>query len=150
MLRAISRFCSGHPRLVIGIVVLITAISGLQIYQKSYFEADLTKFIPKDIPAVKSDDYYKKNFNYQDNMIIGIERAGGSVMEPEVLSRIEAITYELKNLKGTKTINSKLKGAKVQVTLPVGIDPDSVRSIANAEDAILDKEGARPTGRRDK
>ncbi|MCP4757506.1 MAG: MMPL family transporter [Proteobacteria bacterium] len=140
MLKYISYFCSRFPWLVFIVVIAITVAALQQVKEKAYFEADMAKFMPKDIPAVKSDDYSKKNFNYQETLLIGVGKKSGSILEVPVLRSIEKIALELKNLKGTKTFQSKLTGKTETLTLPIGIDQDSVGSIANLEDAILDKE----------
>ena len=139
MLTAISRFCSRFPWLVIGSVLVLTGFFAHQIREKAFFEADMTKFLPQDIPAVKSDDYYKKNFRFQDTVLIGLEAEQGEIMKPEALRAIEKIVIDLKELKATKTIQSKLQGKEVTIKQYVGIDPDTVSSLANLDDAILDK-----------
>jgi len=125
--------------LVITAVGLITLHQIYQIRENAYFEADMTKFLPQDIPAVKSDDYYKKNFIFQETMLIGLEKPSGSIMDPAVLRAMEKIVIDLKSLKSSKTFYSKLTGKEETVIQPVGIDPDTVLSLANLEDAILDK-----------
>lgn len=139
MLETINRFCCRFPWLVFLAAALVTVFMAQQIREKAYFEADMVKFLPTDMPAVKSDDYSKKNFNIQDTMLIGVEKKEGSVLEPEVLRAMEQIILELKGLKAPKTFDSVLKGETVTLTQRVGIDPDGIRSIANLEDAILDQ-----------
>ncbi|MCP4756708.1 MAG: MMPL family transporter [Proteobacteria bacterium] len=140
MLKNISRFCSRYPWLILIVALAVTVFMIHQIREKSYFEADMTKFLPKDMQAVKSDDYYKKNFNYQDAMLIGVEKKDGSVTESAVLRKIENIILDLKGLKAAKSFDSKLTGRQVTLVQAVGIDSDSITSIANLEDAVLDKE----------
>jgi hypothetical protein len=120
-------------------MALVTVFMAQQIREKAYFEADLIKFLPTDLPAVKSDDYSKKNFNTQDTVLIGIEKQAGTVLDLDVLRSMEAIVLELKDLKASKTFDSRLKGQVVTLEQPVGIDPDAISSLANLEDAVLDK-----------
>ncbi len=140
MLRHISRFCSRFPWLVFLVVAMVTAAMLYQLKEKAYFEADMTKFLPKNIPAVKSDDYYKKNFNYRDAIMIGVEMQSGTAMQAGVLRSLENIVIDMKNLKASKTFQSMLRGEKVTIMQAVGIDPDTISSISNLEDAVLDKE----------
>lgn len=140
MLERISRFCCRYPWLIFVITGIITVLMVQQILLNARFEADLIKFLPTDMPAVKSDDYSRKNFNTQDTLLIGIGKENGTVLEPDVLRSMERIVHGLKNLTATKTFYSKLKGETVTLEQPVGIDSDSVSSIANLEDAILDPE----------
>ena len=139
MLASISRFCSRFPWLIIAVAALITVFMAYQIRENAYFEADMTKFMPQDIPAVKSDDYYKKNFIFQETMMIGLENPEGSIMEAPVLRAMEHIVADLKDLEASKTFVSQLTGKEETLIQPVGIDPDTVSSMANLEDAILDK-----------
>ncbi|MCP4756302.1 MAG: MMPL family transporter, partial [Proteobacteria bacterium] len=139
MLQGISRFCSRYSWLVIVVVVVVTVVFVRQLREKSYFEADMTKFLPPDMSAVKSDDYYKKNFNYQDMLLIAVEKRSGSIMEPSVLRAIEKISLDIKRLKASKTFQSRLMGKTVTLNQPVGMDPDSINSVAVLEDAILDR-----------
>lgn len=140
MLKTISRFCSRFPWIVILVVFAITALFIQQMATNLRFEADISKSLPTDVEAVKSDDYYKKNFNYKDVMMIGVEKPGGSVMEEAVLKKIEQIVLDIKVLKNSKTFDSILTGKKETLIQPVGIDSENINSIANLEDAILDKE----------
>ena len=139
MLEKTSRFCTKFPWLVFLVVAAITVLMAQQIREKAYFEADMIKFLPTDMPAVKSDDYSKKNFNTQDTMLIGIESKDGTILSPAVMRAMENIVLELKNLKASKTFDSMLEGKTVTLHQPVGVDPDSISSIANLEDAVLDK-----------
>jgi predicted RND superfamily exporter protein len=140
MLQPISRFCSRFPWLVIMSIIAVTVWLAYQIIDKAYFEADLTKFLPKGLVEIKADDYYRKNFNYKDTMLIGVKVEQGSVLEPRVLRAIEAIVDDLKQLEGQKVFDSRLTGQRETRVQAIGIDPDSVMAIANLEDAILDTE----------
>ncbi len=139
MLKRIATLCSKYPWIVFFTVIVITFFMVKQIKDESSFEADISKFLPKDIPAVKSDDYYKKNYNYQEIMLIGVEKNPGSVLEPRMLRDMENIVFELKDLKAEKSFDSRLTGKKETLTLPVGIDSENVMAISNLEDAILDR-----------
>ncbi|MBU3916157.1 hypothetical protein KKA14_11540, partial [bacterium] len=140
MLTQISRFCTRFPWIVFSVIAGITIFMVYQITNKSTFEADITKFLPSDLAAIKSDDYYKKNFNYQDTLLIGLENESGSVLEMPILRLMESLTFDLKEMSAQKTFYSKLKGESVTLTQSMGIDPDTVSAAANLEDAILDKE----------
>jgi len=140
MLKTISRFCTRFPWLVILVVFGITGFFVQQISGNLHFEADVTKSLPTGVAAVKSDEYYKKNFNYQDVMLIGVEKRKGSVMEVAVLRKIEQIVLDIKALKAPKTFDSILTGKQETLVQSIGIDTENIRSIANLEDAILDKE----------
>ena len=147
MIKAFGNFSTRFPWLV---YLIVTAITGYMLYEiktNLYIEADMTKFLPKSMPTNKANDYLKKNYNYQDGMLIGVESKDGSVMRPVVLRKIEKIVDALKDLKATKTFDSLLTGKKETLTMPLGLDAEDIMSIATLEDAILDKEtGAVITG----
>ncbi|MBU2513949.1 MMPL family transporter [bacterium] len=140
MLEKISRFSCRFPWLIFIVVGAISILMVEQIREKAYFEADLVKFLPTDMPAVKSYDYSMKNFNTQDTVLIGFEKKDGSILDADALRVMEKVVLELKELKASKTFESKLKGETVTLEQTVGIDPDSITSVANLEDAILDEE----------
>jgi len=140
ILKNINRFCIRFPWPVILVIASLSAFFMYQIVENLEFEADIMKSLPTNVKAVKSDDYYKKNFNYQDRMLIGIEKQEGSVMEVEVLRKIEKIIEDIKNLKATKTIDSQLTGKQEIRVQSIGIDVDDIQSIATMEDAVMDKE----------
>ncbi len=140
MLEKISRFSCRFPWLIFIVAGLITILAMQQIKDNAYFEADLIKFLPTHLSAVKSDDYSHKNFNTKDTVLIGVEKKNGSVLDIDVLRSTEKIVLELKDLKASKTFYSQLKGETVTLVQSVGIDPDEVISIANLEDPLLDKE----------
>jgi uncharacterized protein len=147
MIKAFGNFSTRFPWLIYLIVAAITGYMVYEIKTNLYVESDLTKFLPKSMPTNKANDYLKKNYNYQDGMLIGIESKTGSVLRPEVLRKIEKIVDALKNLKATKTFDSLLTGKKETLTMSLGLDAEDVMSIATLEDAILDKEtGAVITG----
>ncbi|MFH2133133.1 MAG: MMPL family transporter [bacterium] len=140
MLKTISRFCTRFPWIVILVVFAITAFFMQQMANNLKFEADVTKSLPTNVLAVKSDDYYKKNFNYKDVMLVGIEKTTGSVMEAAVLRKIEQIVLDIKALKASKTFDSILTGKKETLEQGIGIDTENINSVANLEDAVMDRE----------
>jgi uncharacterized protein len=147
MIKAFGNFSTRFPWLVFLIVAAITGYMIYEIKTNLYVEADMTKFLPKSMPTNKANDYLKKNYNYQDGMLIGIESKDGSIMRPDVLRKIEKIVDALKDLKATKTFDSLLTGKKETLTMSLGLDAEDIMSIATLEDAILDKEtGAVITG----
>ncbi|MCH8882918.1 MAG: MMPL family transporter [SAR324 cluster bacterium] len=146
-----ANFSTKYWYVVLPLVAVATVLAVFAIKNYFYFEADLTKFLPKDYATIKSDDYYRQNFNHQDFALVGIEvdpDVYESVWDPRVLRMMEKIILDLKAVTATKTFTSLITGQEETVTLPIGIDVDDIQSIANLEDIILDKEtGALRTGR---
>ena len=146
-MKRIPQFCSRHPYLIILLTVVSTFLAFKAITLWLYVEPDLTKFLPKDYATIKSDDYYRQNYNHQDFVLVGIE-ADTSVWDLKVMRYMENIIEGFKGLTATKTFDSLITGKAETVTLPIGIDIDNIQSIANLEDVILDEEtGAMLTGR---
>ncbi len=147
MVRFLGNFSARFPWLVILITIGITVFMLDQIKTNLRVEPDMTKFLPNSMPTTKGNDYYKKNFNHQDSMILGIESADGNVMTPQTLRIIEAITDQIKDLKVSKTFNSQLTGKEETHEFSLGIDTADIMSIVTLEDAILDKKtGSVETG----
>lgn len=140
MLGFFGKFSTRYPWIVVLVTTLITVFFVYQIKTKIFSEADMTKFLPKSMPTTKANDYYKKNFNYRDMMLIGLEAEDGNLMKPGVFRQVEQLVEGLKKLEAEKTFYSKLEGKEVTITQPIGIDSEEISSIANLEDAILDKE----------
>ena len=146
-----ANFSTKYWFVVLPLVAAASLLAVFAIKNYFYFEADLTKFLPKDYATIKSDDYYRQNFNHQDFALVGIEvdpEVYESVWDPRVLRMMEQIILDLKGVTATKTFTSLLTGQEETVTLPIGIDVDDIQSVANLEDIILDEEtGALRTGR---
>ncbi len=146
-MRKISQFATCYPKTIILITVGLTAFFIHQIMNRLYLEPDITKFLPTDIKSVKANDYYQKNFDYSESLIVGVEAADQGIMTPPVLRAIERMVMALKALKTHKTIQSKLTGKTETIELPIGFDIDDISSISGLEDGILDQEtGAVVTG----
>ncbi|MBU2513314.1 MMPL family transporter [bacterium] len=139
-MRVISRFSTRFPKTIIFLILSITAFFIYQFQTKAYVESDTTKFLPTDMVTVKANDYYQKNFSYNESLIIGIESEEKGIMDPSVLRTIEKIVMEIRELRVRKTIDSQLTGRKEIIELPIGIDIEDITSISGLEDAIMDRE----------
>ncbi len=146
-MHVISRFSTRFPKSIIAAVVCLTIFFAYSYNKYAYIEPDMQKFMPSDMKTSKANDYYRKNFSYNEMLIIGIEAPQTGIMNPKVLRKIEAVVSELKQLTSTKTVESHLTGQQEMIELPVGIDTEDITSISGLEDAILDKTtGAVVTG----
>ncbi len=146
-MRYISSFSTRFPVFIIFLALGITVFFAYQIKTKAYTESDTTKFLPTDMKTVKANDYYRKNFSYNDSLIIGIEAPEKGIMNRQVLRTIESIVDRISVLRITREIDSKITGKRETVVLPMGIDTDDITSISGLEDAIMDREtGAVITG----
>lgn len=147
MLNKTTRFCSQYPWVIIIIVFAISLFFGSEIHQNLSFEADISKSTPTDLEAIKADDYYKKNFQYQEMLLIGIESCNGSLEDARSIRTIEQIVLELKSLKGKKSFHSRLTGKEEHLVQSIGIDSDQINSMATLEDVVMDSQtGAVVTG----
>lgn len=59
------------------------------------------------MPTTKSNDYHKKNFNYQDSLIIGLESTKDPILNTTALPIIEEIVDKVKALEVTKSFDRK-------------------------------------------
>lgn len=148
MLSRIPQFCARHPFLVLLVVAAMTYGAFRAIGAWLYVEPDLTKFLPKNFDTIKSDDYYRQNYNHQDFVLVGVEAEDGTVWDAEVLRYMENVILDFRNLRASKTFDSLITGQSETVELPIGIDTEDIQSVANLEDLILDEQtGALKTGR---
>ncbi len=143
----LSRFSTRFPKLIIFMVSVITAFFAYQFVRHAYVESDISKMLPTGFASIKANDYSKKNFSYNESLLVGIGSPDKGIMNPAVLRSIEQMVFEIKRLKTVKIVDSKLIGKKEAIELPIGIDTDDITSISGLEDAILDREtGAVVTG----
>jgi len=140
MFKRLSYFCTRYPWLIFLITLGITAFMLNEIKTKLYFEPDLSKFLPSDMPTVKSDDYSRKNLNYRDVMLVGVEKTNGTVLDIAEMRAMEQIVLDFKQLRAEKTFFSILTGKEETLTLPVGINGEDISSLPTLEDAIFDLE----------
>ena len=147
MVRQIGQFSSRLPWLVILVTLVISGFMLYQIQTKLRIEPDLTKFLPNSMPTTKANDYYKKNFNYQDSLLIGIESNNGPIMTAGSMRIIEKIVDDIKALKVNKIFKSKLSGKEESIEFKLGIDTADIMSIVTLDDAVLDHDtGSVATG----
>ena len=147
MVRQIGQFSSRLPWLVILITLMISGFMLDQIQTKLRIEPDLTKFLPNSMPTTKANDYYKKNFNYQESLLIGIESNSGPIMTADSMRVIEKLVDDIKALKVNKLFKIKLTGKDESIEFKLGIDTADIMSIVTLEDAVLDHDtGSVATG----
>jgi predicted RND superfamily exporter protein len=147
----IANFSARYPWLVLILLAIVTVGAWKAITTYLYREPDLTKFLPRDFVTIKSDDYYRQNYNHQDIALVGVgvdPAKHATVWDPTVLRYMERIVEDFKQSRAPKTFQSKLTGKEESLTLPIGLDIEDINSIANLRDIILDEEtNALRTGR---
>lgn len=140
MIKLLGSLSTRFPWAIILATLGVTGFMMYQIQTNLRVEPDMTKFLPNSMPTTKANDYYKKNFNYKDSMLIGVEALQGDLMTPQTLREIEGIVESVKTLKVEKTFESRLTEKTETLTFSLGVDAENILSIANLEDALLDQE----------
>jgi len=147
MMKFFANISTKAPWLVILVVFGITGLMLNQIATKLKIEPDMTKFMPNSMPTTKANDYYKKNFNSQDVLLIGMEATQGSLLTPTRLRAMEKIIVTMSGLTTQKTFESLLTGKTETLTFGLGIDVENIAGLANLENIVLDPEtGSVSTG----
>ncbi|MDX2470715.1 MAG: MMPL family transporter [SAR324 cluster bacterium] len=140
MMKFFANISTKYPWLMFVVVIAVTGFMMNQIKTKLKVEPDMTKFMPNSMPTTKANDYLKKNYNFKDSMLVGIEATEGTLMTTERFRAMENIILAINELKMTKTFDSILTGKKENLTFGLGIDTENISGLANLENVILDTE----------
>lgn len=97
-----TNFVLKKPRLVIMILLLITAFFLYQIHDKARIETNMDNYMPKDHPAFENSDYYEDLFNIEDAIIVAIAHED-DIFNYASLSKIEKITDSLAELEAVNS-----------------------------------------------
>ncbi|UCF50348.1 MAG: MMPL family transporter [Thermoplasmatales archaeon] len=91
-IKPIAKLLAHHPKLVIIIFTIITLLIGSQALN-IYIESDLTKFLPKDDPAIQLWDEINQEFNIGKTIIILVDQTDRvyDIRDPKVLIEMDEI-----------------------------------------------------------
>jgi len=91
-IKPIAKLLAHHPKMVIIIFTVITILIGSQALN-IYIESDLTKFLPKDDPAIKLWDQINQEFNIGKTIIVLVDQTDRvyDVRDPKVLVEMDEI-----------------------------------------------------------
>ncbi len=98
MFERMTIFSMNRPKTVIGALVLITAIFGLQ-FPKITIDADPENMLEADQADRAYYNQVKKEFGINDLIVVGIVDKGG-VFRPASLEKIATVTSEILKIKG--------------------------------------------------
>jgi hydrophobe/amphiphile efflux-3 (HAE3) family protein len=91
-IKPIAKLLAHHPKLVIIIFTIITLLIGSQALN-IYIESDLTKFLPKDDPAIQLWEEINQEFNIGKTIIILVDQTDRvyDIRDPKVLIEMDEI-----------------------------------------------------------
>ena len=101
MLRRYVQFVVGRPRLIIGLVLLVTFLLSLNIPHLA-IELDIDAQIPPGHPLVQLGKRIEKLFGGKFISIVGIYPEKGTVFTPAILGKIKRITQAIEIQPGVK------------------------------------------------
>ncbi len=82
------------PYLVLGIIIIITVLSVLEMKENTRMETNLDKYMPEDHPAFIYSDKAEEWFNIKDGIIIAVENKKG-IYNYETLDIVKKLTKKL-------------------------------------------------------
>lgn len=85
------------PGVVIGLIIIISALFFIQMKQKSRMETDLDKYMPQDHPAFVYSDQAEEWFGINDGIIVAIENQNG-VFNSATLDTLKQLTRRLQKM----------------------------------------------------
>lgn len=94
---AYYRFVTSYPKLVVGLVVLITLALASQI-PKLEWETDARVYMPKGHPAIEYDEKIENLFGAKDAIIIAIVNEEKTIFNSETLAKIQRVTEKIAKL----------------------------------------------------
>jgi hydrophobe/amphiphile efflux-3 (HAE3) family protein len=91
-IRPIAKLLAHHPKMVIIVFTIITILIGSQALN-IYIESDLTKFLPKDDPAITLWEKINEEFNIGKTLIILVDQTDRvyDIRDPKVLVEMDEI-----------------------------------------------------------
>jgi predicted RND superfamily exporter protein len=100
-LSALSRLAFDHPKLVIGVLLAVTAVFTLFL-PGIQFDADLEKMVPEDDPAIKDIRDATAEFGYQDVFLVVFR--GEDVFTASTLAKIYSLAEEIRRIPGVGSV----------------------------------------------
>ena len=91
-LKPVAKLLAHHPKIVIIIFTIVTVLIGSQALNV-YIESDLTKFLPKDDPAIMLWEEINQEFNIGQTIIILVDQTDRvyDIRDPKVLIEMDEI-----------------------------------------------------------
>ena len=94
-----------HPRLIVGIIALITLFFALQL-PRAELDNNNLRFVPEDDHARVTSEYIDDMFGSSFFMLVGLERRFGDVFYPAFLNQIREFNRRIEYIEIVGTINS--------------------------------------------
>ncbi|MBN1602627.1 MAG: RND family transporter [Chitinispirillaceae bacterium] len=88
---------SRYPLVSITLILAISVVLLIIMKRHSRMETNLDEYMPKNHPAFLYSDQAEEWFDIKDGIIVAIEASGG-IYNPQTLSKIKNLTFELQQL----------------------------------------------------
>jgi hydrophobe/amphiphile efflux-3 (HAE3) family protein len=90
--KPVAKLLAHHPKIVVIVFTIITVLIGSQALN-IYIESDLTKFLPKDDPAITLWEEINEEFNIGKTIIILVDQTDRvyDIRDPKVLTEMDEI-----------------------------------------------------------
>lgn len=100
-----NKFVLDNPKIIIGVLAIITIIFAAFIPQIS-FDADMEQMIPDDDPVIKDLEEAIEDFGSQDFLMIALR--SDNIFNAGTLKKIDELTNKIEKLDGVKKVMSPL------------------------------------------
>jgi len=136
MIERLTKYSMDHPKLVLGLIAIITIIFALQIPRVAT-DTDPENMLESNQPDRVFYDQAKNEFGISDLIVVGIVDAEG-IFQPESLERIAQATSEILKIKGiiiedvvslTTTDNVKSTGGLLDIHPVMSDVPDTPEAV---------------------
>ncbi len=104
MLNFLSRLITNHPRPILGIVAVVTAVLG---YHVQFLQVDFTieQLFPEKDPDREVYFNFKETFSQDDDLFLMVYESD-SLCSPENLDLVRQLTWDLEDLEGVEEVFS--------------------------------------------
>jgi hypothetical protein len=99
MKRVFPGFPIHHPKLVMTLIALLTAVAALQL-PKIQIDTDPENMLPADEPVRVIHKNVEAAFNLNDFLVLGVVVDDGTVFTPAILERVQKITDAVRDMDG--------------------------------------------------
>jgi predicted RND superfamily exporter protein len=94
-----------HPKVIVAVIAVITVFFALQM-PRMELDNNNFRFLPKDVPERLAADHLEETFGNSVSIMVGLERASGSVFEPAFLTRVQEYVQRIEELEFVGDVSS--------------------------------------------
>lgn len=142
MFKSVSVFVTKYPKLIIALVLGITAFLALQLPGLRW-ETDARVYLPKGHPAILYDEKVAEIFGATDAIVIGVVNDQRGIFNPDTLARIARITEKVAALPGVVANRTVDVASLSTATVFVGNDTSIGTEVVMPKPPTTEAEAAR-------